>query len=254
MTNPSSRLKTLLTASAALALVLTSLTAQEDVVVLVTGDAIQGEVVRVADGNISIQMGAAGQRVTATRPLSQIRSVTKDPPAAFDQAIAEWQKGDAASAKQKITPLVETFLGLPTTWARRAALLLADAQIETGDVAGATQSLQAFEAAYPDSSDMAALTKAKIAIAGQNFAEAKNLLAPIVAKGEQTRLADSAESVTFGQAFYLMGQIREAEGAHSEALQDYLRTSTLFFEDSVVASRAEERANFLVTEKNAVVP
>jgi hypothetical protein len=60
--------------------------------------------------------------------------------------------------------------------------------------------------------------------------------------------------MTYGQAFYLMGLIHEHEGNLPAALQDYLRTVTLFFEDPATTAKARERADFLINEKNVVVP
>jgi len=226
----------------------------QDLIVLQAGPPRSGEILGVSGGNVRLQIGEGGQKVTTSLPLAQVKSVSKEPPAAYDQALKDWQAGNASAAVAKLKPLVETFNGLPTAWARRSSALLADASIETGDIPGAEAALAAFETAYPDAGDLTNLTKAKIAVAKKDFASAKSLLAPIIEQGAQTKLADSAQSVAYGQAFYLMGQIRESEGAYAEALEDYLRTATLFFEDEAAATRAQIRADALIAEKNVVVP
>ena len=58
-------------------------------------------------------------------------------------------------------------------------------------------------------------------------------------------LVTRAEGAAYGQAFYLLGQIHEQEHADQEALEDYLRTVTLFYQDSATSTRAQQSADAL---------
>lgn len=206
-------------------------------------------------GDVRIQIDVAGRgEVESTVPFADVESASMGAPPELATAESNWEKGDTAATLKILQPLVENFLGLPVPWVQRATLLLVDAQLETGDTDTAEATLSAFQTAYPDAADLTPLIRAKIVIARKNYIGAKPMLAPIIAEAEQTKLASVAQSVRYGQAFYLMGQIREFEGDYSGALQDYLRTSAIFFEDAKTAERAEERATRLIEEKNAVVP
>ncbi|MFV0337077.1 MAG: hypothetical protein ACK5LK_02370 [Chthoniobacterales bacterium] len=226
----------------------------QDVVVLNNGTPRSGEIIGFGDGKVRLQIGQGGQKATTSIAMDQVKSITKSAPASFEKALEAWKKNDAKTTIADLTPLFEKFNGLPTTWAERIGPLLADANIEVGNTDAAAAALQKFEAAYPDASNVSNLTKAKIAVSKKDYGAAKTLLAPIVAQGSETKLADTAQSIAFGQAFYLMAQIREQEGAYPEAVQDYLRTATIFFADPATTDKARARADELIAEKNVVVP
>lgn len=247
-------LPTCLLAAIALAAGLLPCLAQ-DSVTLKNGQRREGKITGVNGPNIRLAISAAGAgRVETSVPLSEVQSVSMEPPADWGKALGAWEKGQAAETAKILTPLVDTFLGVPTPWVKQAAVVLVDAKLETGDDKGAEAILTNFTRAYPDADELTPLLRAKLAIKRNNFLGAKPLLAPLVEKGSQTKLADTSQSVTYGQAFYLMGLINEQEGKLSEALQDYLRTVTLFFEDPATTAKARERAEFLIQEKNVVVP
>jgi hypothetical protein len=224
-------------------------------VTLRDGSRREGNITGVTNNNVRIQTQIEGRgQIETSVALADITAASMDAPAALEQAEDLRLQGNAAGARAQVEPLVTSYLGLPVPWVQRAILLLVDTQLEGGDTDVAEQTLVKFRQAYPDSADATGLMQAKIAVARNNFAGAKPLLAPILTEAEQTNLADTGQSVRFGQAFYLMGQIREQEGDLPGALQDFLRASTIFYADSATAARAQERANLLVEEKNVVVP
>lgn len=227
----------------------------QDSVTLKNGQRREGKITGLSGGNIRLAISAQGAgTVESSVPLAEAKSVNMEAPADWNKARELWEKGQAAETARILTPLVGSFLGLPVPWVKQAAVLLVDARLETGDDAGAEKVLADFAAAYPDADDLTPLLRAKLAIKRNNFVGAKPLLAPLVEQGSQTKLADSSQSVTYGQAFYMMGLIHEQEGNLPAALQDYLRTTTLFFEDAATTAKAKERADILINEKNIVVP
>jgi hypothetical protein len=246
--------KILLPAVAAICL-LPLLTHGQDVVTLKDGSKRQGAIVGVDGTNIRLATEVQDRgRVQTTVPLAQVASVAMNPPADLLAAETDWQGGDAAAAVAKLEPLVKGFSGLPAAWVQRATLLLIDTLLETGKTDQAEAALVAFQTAYPESADSTALIRAKIAVARNNFVGARPLLEPIVQQAKDTNLADTTQSIKFGQAYYLMGQIRESTGDLPGALEDYLYASTIFFADATTASRAQSRADILTNEKNIVVP
>jgi tetratricopeptide (TPR) repeat protein len=75
-----------------------------------------------------------------------------------------------------------------------------------------------------------------------------------VAEAESVIPTPAGKRATFGQALYLMGIIHENEGAYPEALRDYLSAVTLFPDDKAAVAKAQERADFLIKEKQVIVP
>lgn len=254
-TSPSARTARYLVVLIAALLAFPSVAFCQDSLILKTGVRREGKILGVSDGTVRLQIRAeGGGEVQANVRLADIETANMAAPEDVALAQNALLEGNAAQALQKLQPLVANFQGLPAQWTQTATLLLADAQIETDAVDAAEATLVAFQQNYPEATEAIPLLRAKIAIGRNNFVGAKPLLAPIIAQAEQTRLADSTQSVTYGQAYYLRGRIHEHEGNFSRALEDYIRSSTIFFEDRSTASRAEERAQILVDEKGAVVP
>ena len=54
-----------------------------------------------------------------------------------------------------------------------------------------------------------------------------------------------ANRIAFSGAFYVMGQVKESEKDFSGALEDYLRTITIFYHDSTAKNGAQQRADAL---------
>lgn len=215
----------------------------------------EGKILGVSDGTVRMQVptpDGTGQ-VTASTPLAQVAAVSMPAPEEFDRALELWTAGDAAQTAATLQPLVDNFFPLPVSWVERATALMVDVHLEQDNTAAAAALFNRFREAYPEAGDLTAITEARLAVAEGDYATAKGLLAPIVAQAEQTSLADSAQSATYGQAFYLMGRIREQEASRPEALRDYLRAVTLFYEDKATVAKARERANALI-EENVVVP
>jgi tetratricopeptide (TPR) repeat protein len=167
--------------------------------------------------------------------------------------MAAWQTGDAAKTLTVLKPLVDTFRGLPTTWAERASALLGEVYLAQDKVADAEAAFAAFQKAYPNAGALADIGLARLAVTKKDFAAAKAKLTPIVAEAAKVTLAGPGQSATYGQALYLMGMVRESEGDLPAALRDYLSAVTLFYEDGAVVAKAQERANVLI-EKKVIVP
>lgn len=222
----------------------------QDTVVLTNGQSREGKIVGVSNGNIKIKIGPA----ETSLPLAQVKSVSMQPPEGYQQALAAWQARDSRKALTLLNPLVTAFIGLPAPWAERASSTLAEIYLAENQLAEAEAALTAFEKAYPQSTQRLNLARATIALSKNDLATVKAKVAPIVAEAQGVKLAGPEKSAAYGQAFYLMGRVHEAEGNFPEALQDYLSTVTIFYEDSAAVAKARDRADILIKEKQAVVP
>jgi tetratricopeptide (TPR) repeat protein len=222
----------------------------QDLVIQKDGQRREGEILGIADGKLKIKVGPA----ETSLPMEQVASVTKAAPKAYEDALKAWQAGNANKTLSLLKPLVETFRGLPVDWAERASALLGDLYLALDQLPAAEAAFAEFTKAYPNATSLSDIGLARLAVNRKDFAGAKARLGPIVAEAEKIVAADTTKSATYGQAFYLMGLVHENEGAYSEALRDYLSALTLFHEDEAIVAKAQERAEFLVKEKQAIVP
>lgn len=217
----------------------------------------------VQDGKI---VGMNGSSVLINIPAGQmaydlglISRVDAAPPPAYQAGSAAYTAGQWDKALAGLKPVVDQFRGLPTDWARQATGMLGDVYIEKNDVPRAEAAYNDFRRLYPGAAGgtlRAGLGQARIAFARNNTAVARQQLDPIMQAALKNPAAVSqADGAIYGQAFYLSGQLREKEGSYQGALEDYLRTVTLFYQDSGVAGRAQKSADALrAAHKDVSVP
>lgn len=241
--------RNLLTLALALVALATQARAQ-DALVLKDNTRRDGVITGVANGQVKIKIGPAETSV----PLDSVVSVVKPAPKAFDDILATWQTGDATKTLALLQPFVQTYRGLPTPWAERASALLGEAYLTAKQIPAAETAFADFQKAYPNSTSLTAIGLARLAVEKKDFAGAKTRLQPILVEADKVTIAPAGKSATYGQAFYLMGQVNESENNNAEALRDYLSTVTLFYEDKAVVSKAQERADALIKEKQVIVP
>lgn len=239
----------LLIALASLVVGTAGLTAQ-DVVMQKDGQRREGQILGLADGRLKFKVGPAETSIA----MNQVESVTKPAPAAYKTALEAWGSGNAAKTLETLKPLVDTFIGLPVPWAERSAALLGEVYLALDQLPAAETAFAAFQKAYPGAASLSEIGLARLAVAKEDYATAKTKLEPIVTEAANVKIAATGKSAMYGQAFYLMGIIREKEGVLPEALQDYLMAVTVFHEDKAVVAKAQERANILIEEKKVIVP
>jgi len=239
----------LLIALASLVVGITGATAQ-DVVMQKDGQRREGQILSLKDGRLKFKVGP----VETSIAMDQVESVTKPAPAAYQAALEAWSSGNAAKTLETLKPLVDNFLGLPTPWAERSAALIGDVYLALDQLPAAETAFAAFQEAYPGAASLSEIGLARLAVAKEDYATAKTKLEPIVTEAANVKIAGTGKSAMYGQAFYLMGVIREKEGVLPEALQDYLMAVTVFHEDKAIVAKAQERANVLIEEKKVIVP
>ena len=194
--------------------------------------------------NLTTAAGAPGQ---IGFDLSLLSRVEAAPPANFQAGNAAYAAGDWDKALSMLKPITEQFRALPTDWARQAFAVLGDIYIEKNDVVRAEVAYNDFRKLYPGGNSLRFnLGQARIAVAKANNPVARQQLDPIIAAAlKNPANATRADGATYGQAFFLLGQLQEKEGKHADALQDYLRTVTVYYQDPAVAARAQGRADAL---------
>jgi hypothetical protein len=179
-------------------------------------------------------------------PLANVQSLTMPPPQEWTAAQQALAAGDKAKAAQLATAISAKFKGLPTDWARAALLMAAGAAIDSGDHGKAEAIAKEFEALYPGTGGLLAkVLQARIAVAKKDYLSAKDALIPVVEEALKAKSAPRENAFAYSQAFLAMGQVAEADGKLQDALENYLRTVTIFFHDTSARAAAQERADAL---------
>ncbi len=222
----------------------------QDELVLENGQRRQGEVVGVSGGNVTLKVGP----VQSTVPLAQVKSARVALPAELTAAESARASGNTAQALAGLRNVVTRYGGLPIDWVERAYVMLGESQIELGQTEEAGKTFSDFTRLYPDAGGLAAVSMASLDVSKGDFAAAESKLTPLISEAAKVQLAEPAQSAAYGRAFLLMGRVREEDGDFPEALQNYLRTVTVFYADATAVAEARRRAEALINEKNVIAP
>jgi tetratricopeptide (TPR) repeat protein len=176
-------------------------------------------------------------------PLAQIQEVR----------MAAFKAKDFKKALTAAHAVVDKFNALPASWAANMNSLIGDIYLEQGDLAKASTAYDDFAKAYPGNGG-ADLGRARIAVAKKDYDTAKKTAEKLSADALKKVNVSSGESQLYGQAFLVLGQIKEAQGDFQGALEDYLRTVTLFYLNPTATALAQERADALRKAHLAFVP
>ena len=200
------------------------------------------QIVRMAGTKVSVK-DAVGE---AVYDIAQIQEVRKAAPPEMAQGRAAIDAGDQDKALVLIKGIADRYKGLPTAWASEATLMVGNIFVNLGKIPEAEAAFNEFERIYPGAGAVAAsIGKARIAAERGNLAEARNVAEPMVKDALTKKTVTRAESQLYGQAYYVLGKVAEAEGKLPEAMENYCRTVAIFYQERAVVSQAEKRIDAL---------
>lgn len=191
---------------------------------------------------VLIQVGTGSMGVA----FATVTSVTMAPPPEFAPAVTACAAKQYDKALPALKAIADKYKGLPTEWARQATSLVGDIYVAQNKLKEAEAAYKDFQRLYPGAgSEQTEVGMARIAVARKNFAEAKQKLEPIAAKALTQKAPPAGLETAYSQTFLLLGQIAEADQKPAVALENYLRTVTLFAEDRTAVAAAQERVDYL---------
>lgn len=196
-----------------------------------------------SDGRIVQFKTAAG---SVGYPLANIETVTMPAPAEVGVAQQAIQTKEFDKALTAAKSVADKFRGLPTDWARLASSTVATIYTSTGQMDKAEAAWTDFERLYPGAGGLQAkVGRASVAAFKKDFLSAKDALNPIIEEALKQKNVPRENAFAYSQAFYVMGQVNESEGKLGDALENYLRTVTIFFHDPSARAAAQDRADAL---------
>lgn len=167
-------------------------------------------------------------------------------PAEFNQAIAAYQAKDFEKALSLTKTVVGKFHGMPAPWAQQAMAMLGELYIATKDMTKAEAAYADFKRFYPAGGSLQSdVGISRIAVARQDFDTARQKIAPITEDALKQKQIPPGNAIAYSQAFLVSGEVKEAANDLQGALEDYLRTVTLFYADRVAVGEAQDKADAL---------
>jgi predicted Zn-dependent protease len=213
----------------------------QDTVIMRTGAQQQFKVLGVTGTNVMVKTQFGEQGL----PIAQVKEVRLAAvPPQYNAALAAFQAKDYNKALSALQPLMKTWRGLPAAWAEQGTAMIGDVYVELGDLPKAEAAYKAFQQLYPGSA-LADIGIAAMEVNKKDYAAAMKRLSPVTAKALEEKSVPYEKALAYSKAFYLSGQAKEAEGNLAGALEDYLRTVTLFYHDRASVALAQEKADAL---------
>ncbi len=220
-----------------------------DVVIPAIGPRIDGKVIGVNGNTLQVQRPEGVINVQ----LNGIREVQMPVPPEFAKAQAAFAAKDYTAALGLTRTLSDKYRGIPLDWAQQATGMLGDLYIATKDLAKAEAAYKEFQRLYPNAGSLQSeVGMARIALSKKDFALAKKKLEPIGEAALKEKNVSRTNGAAYANAFLALGELKEKDGDLSGALEDYLRTVTLFYHDPGAVSAAQERADALRVRKITV--
>jgi tetratricopeptide (TPR) repeat protein len=225
----------------------------QDKIVTKDGRTQDVKILGVAGSSIQVQVGAGSIGI----PLATVNSVSMPAPAELNIAKAAFSAKEYQKALTALKPLVDKYKGLPTDtgWAQQATSMLGEIYVALDKLPEAEAAYKEYQRVYPgQGSVQAEVGMARIAASKKDYATAKQKLEPITAQALKQKIPPPALASAYSQAFFLLGQAEEAQQEYPAALENYLRTVTVFYHDKTAASSAQERADALRKDHGVTVP
>lgn len=223
----------------------------QDRIIKTDGSSQSVKILGVSGSSVQIQVGGGMIGV----PLSTISRVEMPAPAEFAAATSAYAAKDYPKALAAMKTVTDKYKGLPVDWAREAMSLTGDIYVAMNDLPKAEGAYQDYLKAYPGKGSLHTdVGMARIAFSKKDYAAAKQKLEPIKEQALKLKNVPADVGAAYSKAFCLLGEVEEAQGNYSDALQDYLRTVTLFYHDGIAVASAQEKADTLRKERNIEVP
>lgn len=161
------------------------------------------------------------------------------------EALAAADAGQYAAALKVLKPLAERYMVLPVPWVQDVVVAVVRCHTELKQMAEADAVAKKFSEYQPAQANRVKPYLA-LALAGQNKNdEAIALLGEVVKAGETKLVISTAEARMLGLAYLAMGDCYAAKGDDARALECYLTTTVLYYQDETTARQAQARADAL---------
>jgi len=218
----------------------------QDVIITDTGESRTVKVIGVSSSGQTLDFSVLNGQGQLGLSLSRVKEVRMAPPPEYNQAIAAYQAKDFAKSLGYVKAVVAKFRGMPSPWAQQMVAMLGDLYIAINDIPKAEAAYADFKHLYPSGGSLQSeVGLSRLAVARQDFETARQKIEPITEAALKEKNVTPANAIAYSQAFLVSGEVKEAAGNLPGALEDYLRTVTLFYHDRIAVSTAQERADAL---------
>lgn len=181
----------------------------------------------------------------APMPWSSIASWNLAERRGVREALASADAGKYAEALAVLKPLADSYMVLPVPWVQDVVIAIVRCHTELKEFDKADAVAKKFGEYQPTQ-----LNRVKpflaVALAGQKkYDEAIAALTEVVKASVGKLVLTAAEARMFGQAYLTLGDCFAGKGDEQKALECYLTTTVLYYQDEPIARQAQVKADEL---------
>ncbi len=236
-----------------LLLILTmELSQAQDKIIVRDGPPVQGEILGIdVNGTVTIKF----DKGTIPYPKANIESVELAERPEYQLGIAAVSEENHAEGIKLLQPLVTKFLGLDAPWVADAAGYLAEALAATGKTFESEQISDKIIQVYPTSifRYKGMVGKATILLSRNKPDEAMAILDEVDKAVNTSPVPDRKSLRILNHVNYVKAQVFEKKGDKQQALEEYIKVVTLYYEPKKRADAAAARADALRKEDATLV-
>lgn len=251
------RIQQLLSLAGCALLLNSAATAQTDAVLIMRDNSQRpAKVVGMSATGTNLEITTPDGKGRLGLPLVQIKEVRMAQPPKLAQAFTAYYQRDYDAALAALKEVTDRYRGMPAQWAQQATAMLATMYLAKDDIPAAEAAIKDFQRFYPGQNPVQVdVSTGLVALARKDLDAARTKLTPVAQQALKEKNVPTASALAYSQTFLALGEIYESEGNYSEALEDYLRTVTLFYHDRAAAAQAQEKADALrKAHKDVTVP
>ena len=208
-------------------LMLASMPAWSEDVVVTKSQTFRGRVISVDAVGIRLQLAQGGE---VTVPRAGVIQLTVAPPPSVVRGIAAFEKGNLREAQLNLDKVMMQYLGLDTEWAAKGMIYFGLASLRSGDYDKAAKAFDAFLQTYPEHplGTAASVGLAEIELARKNYTPALAKFQEL-AQPYAKQLKPAKDQLPYAAEIYLgIGQCQEGLARPADALDGYLRVIGLY--------------------------
>jgi tetratricopeptide (TPR) repeat protein len=232
------------------ALILGSPACAQHRILMKDGRQQDAKILGATGSTVQVEVGAGAIGI----PIANIAQVIMPAPPEFNAAVEAFQAGDQPKALAGAQAIVSKYKGMPADWAQQAMSMIGEIHAAQGDAKKAEAAFTEMQRLYAGQGSVQSdVAMARLAIAKKDYATAKGKLESITKKALEELSPTKQLRMAYSQAFYLLGQAKEAQGDFVGALEHYLCTVAIYPYDRVASTAARERADALRKEHDLAV-
>ncbi len=224
--------------------------AEDEIYLKKSSNPTAGKIIQVDEKGVHIQLSGTSGEVAF--PLSGVDRAEVEKPPVLAAGFNALKNGKNAEAIQVFEPIRTKYRGVPDEWIGRVTFHLGEAYLTSEDWVKAGECFSEFRKFYSksDSCDIAATHEAEALFKSSQTSTALKLLEELMSRKEKDVSLNDEQNAVLGKASVILGHCYLANNKTDQALESFLKTTTLYYMDKNAVAEAQYQSALLFEKMN----